>query len=1071
MIPIQLRLRNFLSYRDATLDFRGLHVACVCGANGAGKSSLLEAIAWVVWGQSRATSEDDVIHMGELESQVDFTFVCHQQTYRIIRTRYRRRASALEFQVKTDEGYRSLTGRGMRATQDVIQHRVRLDYDTFINSAYLRQGRADEFMLKRPSERKQILADLLKLDQYDELAERARERSRQIKAELVALRKTIETVERQLQDEPELMAQLAQLEGEQLALQHQQTDDQVQLKGLREKQHQRQISLQEQTLAQQQQHYLRQEGDRLQTEQATLQHQCQILDAVIARADVITADYGRFQALQQQEERLSQQFQHYQQTYQRQQTLKQQHAEAIAQLQDQHRTMTIQLDALTQQNQELEQILQKREQVEQGLTQFHQAKAHLATLDRLQTEAVPLLQRKQQLQQDIQQQHIRLSTQLDELQASTGTLHQQQTQRPDLQKELASLVSQLEYLEKRRRYQQQVRERGTERRSFMERLQERQRELERQLAEVDHKLHWLRGGEVRSGEVEGEGVKSGGVEGERVEGEGVENGGVRTEGNGDREDVERERDVKGDVGFWRGVSVGFPPCPLCDRPLDDQHRQVVLERHDEEHREIRGQLWVIREQLSASEKEIQILRQEYLDLERELSAHDQVLQHQGRLQAQIQTVEQRQHQLQTLLHQKAQLERSLQKDDYGAEQRNELQAINQTLSQLQYDERNHALARGQVDRWRWAEIKAAEIQQADKRRSRLQARQQTLETQRHQVQEQLDTLSHSSIQQEINALEQDIQATNYDADAHTRVRQELRQLQPASLHYQDLLQARHQRPILQERLQAIAHTLKETQQHLHLVESQLTDMHTTLASHPDYTEAIHEVETRIQQRRSHLDETIAKLGRLHQQQQQFDALNGQYRDQRQQLQQLQYQSRIYQELTTAFGKNGIQALMIENILPQLEAEANRILGQLSANQLHIQFVTQRASKSQTRASRKISTKLIDTLDILIADTQGTRSYETYSGGEAFRVNFAIRLALARLLAQRSGTALQMLIIDEGFGTQDQQGCDRLVSAINAIAPDFACLLTVTHMPQLKEAFQTRIEVMKGATGSSFSIIN
>ena len=59
----------------------------------------------------------------------------------------------------------------------------------------------------------------------------------------------------------------------------------------------------------------------------------------------------------------------------------------------------------------------------------------------------------------------------------------------------------------------------------------------------------------------------------------------------------------------------------------------------------------------------------------------------------------------------------------------------------------------------------------------------------------------------------------------------------------------------------------------------------------------------------------------------------------------------------------------------------------------------------------------------------------------------------------------MLIVDEGFGTQDTEGCDRLVAAINAIASDFNCILTVTHMPQFKEAFQTRIEVYKGENGS------
>ncbi|MEM9948836.1 MAG: SbcC/MukB-like Walker B domain-containing protein, partial [Cyanobacteria bacterium P01_D01_bin.36] len=95
--------------------------------------------------------------------------------------------------------------------------------------------------------------------------------------------------------------------------------------------------------------------------------------------------------------------------------------------------------------------------------------------------------------------------------------------------------------------------------------------------------------------------------------------------------------------------------------------------------------------------------------------------------------------------------------------------------------------------------------------------------------------------------------------------------------------------------------------------------------------------------------------------------------------------------------------------------------------------------------------------------------ETYSGGEAFRVKFSIRLAIARLLAMRSGTALQMLIVDEGFGTQDREGCDRLIAAIEAIAPDFACILTITHMPHFREAFQTRIDVFKNENGSHIAI--
>ena len=60
-------------------------------------------------------------------------------------------------------------------------------------------------------------------------------------------------------------------------------------------------------------------------------------------------------------------------------------------------------------------------------------------------------------------------------------------------------------------------------------------------------------------------------------------------------------------------------------------------------------------------------------------------------------------------------------------------------------------------------------------------------------------------------------------------------------------------------------------------------------------------------------------------------------------------------------------------------------------------------------------------------------------------------------------------IDEGFGSQDQEGCDRLIGAINAIAPDFSCVLAVTHVPHFREAFQTRIDVVKTPDGSSLCL--
>jgi len=109
---------------------------------------------------------------------------------------------------------------------------------------------------------------------------------------------------------------------------------------------------------------------------------------------------------------------------------------------------------------------------------------------------------------------------------------------------------------------------------------------------------------------------------------------------------------------------------------------------------------------------------------------------------------------------------------------------------------------------------------------------------------------------------------------------------------------------------------------------------------------------------------------------------------------------------------------------------------------------------------------------VITDEHGVpRPYETYSGGESFRVNFALRVALAQLLAERSGVRVRTLVIDEGFGTQDEDGIERLVEAIQAIRDDFAKILVITHLERLKRAFPVRIEVTKDPSiGSTFDLV-
>jgi len=172
----------------------------------------------------------------------------------------------------------------------------------------------------------------------------------------------------------------------------------------------------------------------------------------------------------------------------------------------------------------------------------------------------------------------------------------------------------------------------------------------------------------------------------------------------------------------------------------------------------------------------------------------------------------------------------------------------------------------------------------------------------------------------------------------------------------------------------------------------------------------------------------------------------------------------HKTLERAFGKDGVPALLIEQALPQIEARANELLDRLSGGAMSVRFATQAEYKDKKRDDLK------ETLDIQISDGAGGRDYEMYSGGEAFRVNFAIRLALSEVLAQRKGARLQTLVIDEGFGSQDAQGRQRLVEAINLVKGDFAKILVITHLDELKDAFPNRIEVEKTERGSVVKVV-
>lgn len=165
-------------------------------------------------------------------------------------------------------------------------------------------------------------------------------------------------------------------------------------------------------------------------------------------------------------------------------------------------------------------------------------------------------------------------------------------------------------------------------------------------------------------------------------------------------------------------------------------------------------------------------------------------------------------------------------------------------------------------------------------------------------------------------------------------------------------------------------------------------------------------------------------------------------------------------LAEAFGKNGIQALLLEDVLPEIEHATNLILDVISETNAKV-FI------EPLRDLKKGGVK--ESLDIIISDINGIRDYEMFSGGEAFRIDFALRIGISQIISRRSGATLSTLIIDEGFGALDEEGINLMTNCIYKISNLFEKIIVVSHLPSLKETFPVHLNVSKDSTGSKITI--
>ncbi len=340
----------------------------------------------------------------------------------------------------------------------------------------------------------------------------------------------------------------------------------------------------------------------------------------------------------------------------------------------------------------------------------------------------------------------------------------------------------------------------------------------------------------------------------------------------------------------------------------------------------------------------------------------------------------------------------------------------------------------------------------------LQTKKTSLEQQLAQVTKQ----HHEQIQtleQELQQASSEQQALQFDQDQWEHLQQQRKELRAVAQEAEKQNHTLQQLSLLDREITLIGQQVVETEQTI----QDLTQLLATIQSQepkPDehYQEikkafdALVEQELASQKIRTLYDHSVAEEARTADQLQKL----GQRR--------ITLLSTIQSQtmLVEALSNKGIPNMIIEESIPRLEHYTNEVLSFLSDNTMTIRLSLTRPSKVDRDAQ-------IETLDILIGDSFGTRAYELFSGGEAFRIDIALRIALTQLLTEHTGGKVDFLVIDEGFGSQDDTGCDHIAQIIHRLEKLFHLIILITHVDQLKETFPDRLLIKKGPQGSEVSI--
>ena len=223
MRPVKLEMEGFSSFRDATtVDLVDAELFVLSGPTGAGKSSVIDAVVFALYGN--VPRYDDrrlvapIVNQGRNEARVRLTFTVAERTYQATRVVRRTRTGATTKEARledvTDGGLATLAGNADELST-AVGRLLGLSFEQFTRSVVLPQGEFDRFLFAKPSERADLLVQLLDLGVYEDIGKRARLRATQAEARVTEQQRRLdgELAEATPEARVAAAARLEQLQG------------------------------------------------------------------------------------------------------------------------------------------------------------------------------------------------------------------------------------------------------------------------------------------------------------------------------------------------------------------------------------------------------------------------------------------------------------------------------------------------------------------------------------------------------------------------------------------------------------------------------------------------------------------------------------------------------------------------------------------------------------------------------------------------------------------------------------------------------------------------------------------